>query len=283
MMQIAALDWSGDQQGGGRTKIWTALAADGRLTQLFNGRSRDQIAEDLIALGEKSPDLVIGLDFAFSMPQWFVRGKGAACGRELWQIAATEGEDWLTSTEPPFFGRHKGSKAPPVDRRFRRTEVENTGPGSAPKSVFQVGGGGAVGTGSIRGMALLARLAEAGFRIWPFDDYVPGTPLVVEIYPRLLTGAVVKSSADARALYLKKFAKQIAPDLLAKAAASEDAFDAAVSAVIMDRFRDDFVALPPADAVDKIEGRIWQPANAPSLDCRPYDSGRRERGAFTLE
>jgi tripeptide aminopeptidase len=264
-VRIAALDWSGDQRGGGRTRIWTALAADGRLTQLVNGRSREQIAEDLIALGGESPDLVIGLDFAFSMPEWFVREKGAASGREFWGIAAAEGEGWLTSTEPPFFGRHKGSKAPPADRRFRRTEVENTGPGSAPKSVFQVGGGGAVGTGSIRGMALLARLAEAGLRIWPFDDYVPGVPLVVEIYPRLLTGALVKSSAAARVAYLKDFTRQMAsPDLLAIASSSEDAFDAVVSAVIMERFRDEFAALPPTDALDRIEGRIWRPAGASS-------------------
>jgi hypothetical protein len=261
-VRIAALDWSGDKQGGGATKIWTALAADGRMTTLANGRPREEIAEDLIALGAESPELVIGLDFAFSMPEWFVREKGAASGREFWEIAAAEGEDWLKSTEPPFFGRHQGSKAPPEDRRFRRTEKENTGPGSAPKSVFQVGGGGAVGTGSIRGMALLATLAERGFRIWPFDDYVPGTPLVVEIYPRLLTGAVVKSSAAARVEYLRDFTTQIAgPDLLALAASSEDAFDAAVSAVIMDRCRDEFVALPPADGIDRIEGRIWKPAD----------------------
>jgi hypothetical protein len=264
-VQVAALDWSGDQRGGGRSKIWTALAADGRLTRLSNGRSREEIADDLIGLGDENPDLVIGLDFAFSMPEWFVREKGAASGRDFWEIAAVAGEAWLTSTEPPFFGRHKGSKAPAKDLLFRRTEEENTGPGSAPKSVFQVGGGGAVGTGSIRGMALLARLAEAGFRIWPFDDYAPGIPLVVEIYPRLLTGPVVKSSAAARVAYLKEFAGQMAsPDLLTIAASGEDAFDAAVSAVVMDRCRDEFAALPSADALDKIEGRIWRPAGASS-------------------
>ena len=113
-------------------------------------------------------------------------------------------------------------------------------------------------------MALLSKLAEAGFRIWPFDDHVRGTPLVVEIYPRLLTGAVIKSSADARAAYLKGFETRMAPDLLAHAAAGEDAFDAAVSALVMDDSLGDAIALPPADVVDRIEGRIWKPANAPS-------------------
>jgi Protein of unknown function (DUF429) len=262
-VQIAALDWSGEKRGGGRRKIWSALSAHGHLTHLVNGRSREEIADDLIALGDKSPDLVIGLDFAFSMPEWFVRRKGAANGREFWEVAASEGEAWLKSKGSPFYGRHKGSKAPPKHCRFRRTEVDNTSIGSAPKSVFQVGGGGAVGTGSIRGMVLLSRLAEAGFRIWPFDDPASGTPLVVEIYPRLLTGPVVKSSADARAAYLKKFVTRMDhPDLLATAAAGEDAFDAAVSAMVMSSSLDDLGALPPTDAVDKIEGQIWKPVDA---------------------
>lgn len=71
---------------------------------------------------------------------------------------------------------------------------------------------------------------------------------------------MVKSSAAARVACLKDFAGQMAsPDLLAIAASAEDAFDAAVSAVVMDRYRDEFAALPSADALDKVEGRIWKP------------------------
>jgi catechol 2,3-dioxygenase-like lactoylglutathione lyase family enzyme len=61
---------------------------------------------------------------------------------------------------------------------------------------FQIGGAGAVGTGSLRGMQHLADLAHAGFSIWPFDR--PGWPLAVEIYPRLFTPGVVKSRHRAR-------------------------------------------------------------------------------------
>jgi hypothetical protein len=261
--RIVALDWSGVKRGGGRRTIWSAQAADGRLTALFNGRKREEVAEDLIELAKESPDLVIGLDFAFSMPEWFVREKGAASGRDFWAIAAKDGDDWLKSCEVPFWGR-KGKKRPLDVCLFRRTEEQSKGPGSEPKSVFQINGGGSVGTGSIRGMPILLRLFEAGFRIWPFEEYVPGKPLVVEIYPRLLTEQVVKSSDEERAAYLKKFANQIAPDLLAKAAASEDAFDAAISALKMDQFRGDFLNLPVGDALDKIEGRIWKPAGASS-------------------
>ena len=41
--------------------------------------------------------------------------------------------------------------------------------GIAPKSVFQIGGAGSVGTASLRGMPVLQRLREAGFAVWPFD------------------------------------------------------------------------------------------------------------------
>ena len=59
-----------------------------------------------------------------------------------------------------------------------------------------------MGTGSIRGMPMLARLHHAGFHLWPFQ--AAELPLALEIYPRLFTGAVVKSSRDARMAYLQQ-------------------------------------------------------------------------------
>lgn len=41
------------------------------------------------------------------------------------------------------------------------------------------------------------------------------------------------------------------------AAATEDAFDAAVSVLEMARARDALCQLPDGDDVDRIEGRIW--------------------------
>ncbi|MEX0750548.1 MAG: hypothetical protein WD359_07030, partial [Dehalococcoidia bacterium] len=67
-------------------------------------------------------------------------------------------------------------------------------------------GAGAVGTGSLRGMPMLHRLHAAGMHIWPYDD--PGYPLVIEIYPRLLTGPVRKSSPQARARYIDTWLAQ---------------------------------------------------------------------------
>ena len=64
--------------------------------------------------------------------------------------------------------------------------------GITPKSPFQIGGSGSVGTGSLRAMPFLLRLREAGFRVWPFEDAALDAkrpqPLLVEMYTRLLTG-----------------------------------------------------------------------------------------------
>jgi hypothetical protein len=63
------------------------------------------------------------------------------------------------------------------------------------KSIFQIGGAGAVGTGSVRGMPHLLTLAKNGFGIWPFSE---GWPRVVEIYPRALTGPLNKGHERTR-------------------------------------------------------------------------------------
>ena len=84
-------------------------------------------------------------------------------------------------------------------------------PASGAKSTFQIGGAGSVGTGSLRGMPHLRRLRQAGFSIWPFHSASPWT--VMEIYPRLLTGPVHKSSHEHRARYLGDSALAGCPDL----------------------------------------------------------------------
>jgi hypothetical protein len=134
--------------------------------------------------------------------------------------------------------------------------------GIAPKSPFQIGGAGAVGTGSLRGIPLLARLRAAGFSVWPFDE--PRLPLLVEIYPRLLTGAVKKKNAEARRLYLRARRKNdalfadVTGEAMREAAASEDAFDALVSVVEMARRRETFAGLRrAADAETLLEGDVW--------------------------
>jgi hypothetical protein len=129
-----------------------------------------------------------------------------------------------------------------------------------PKSTFQVGGAGSVGSGSIRGFPMLARLRAAGFRIWPFHDD-PRVPVAVEIYPRLFTGDVVKSRADARAAYLAEHMPELREEFRFDATASEDAFDALVSAYRMARHARGLASLPMLDdGRARLEGQVWQPA-----------------------
>jgi len=267
-IRIIAIDWSGAAVGAAR-RIWLAEASPpDALLRLESGRARGQMAEHLLARIEQQPHVAIGLDFAFSFPHWFLRELGVSSAHELWALTEARGEDLLRACEPPFWG-HKGRSRPPLIEQFRQTEHALRQRGVWPKSVFQIGGAGAVGTGSIRGMPLLHRLHEAGARIWPFDP--PGWPLVLEIYPRLFTPAVVKSSAAARSAYLQRHFSQLAPWQIQ----TEDAFDAAISALVMARHVADFQALPAAaNPVEQLEGRIWQPEG---LNFAPWQSSQHRR------
>jgi hypothetical protein len=65
----------------------------------------------------------------------------------------------LEACKLPFWGRAE-TKSQKLGHAFRHTELDVEG---QPKSVFQIGGAGAVGTGSLRGMRHLAELAAADF------------------------------------------------------------------------------------------------------------------------
>jgi len=142
--------------------------------------------------------------------------------------------------------------------------------GITPKSVFQIGGAGSVGTASLRGFAVLLRLREAGFKVWPFDRPALGNkqpkPLVVEMYTRLMTGAVKKSNAEARAAYLLMKRREdaayagLSRTVMQRARSGEDAFDALVSTMVMVERRAEFVRLPkPRDPLHRVEGWTWAP------------------------
>lgn len=257
MTRAIAVDWSGAKSGAS-SKIWLAEVRDGRLARLESGRDRSELIRHLVHDAAADPDVVVGLDFGFSFPRWFAERLGATSIAELWDIVADQGEEWLRDCAPPFWGR-PGRTKPKLRQHFRRTEKDASGAkGPKPKSVFQIGGGGAVGTGSIRGMPHLATLRTGGFSIWPFHEVQ--APLVIEIYPRLLTGPVNKSDFDERQAYLAQRFPEIDDAFVFGAASSEDAFDAAVSAVVMSRHVDEISTLiAPRDGTKLIEGMIWWP------------------------
>lgn len=247
-----AVDWSGDRRAPQR-RIWVAEARKGELVALTGGLDREQAVAHVVAAG----DVVAGFDFAFSFPAWFVRGLGCGSAEESWARVARDGEAWLAACEPPFWGR-PGRRRPargPVEPELRACEAALTG--LRPSSAFQVGGAGAVGTGSIRGMPLLRGLRRAGFALWPWDD--ARAPMALEIYPRALTGPVVKSRREAREAHLAGDPR-VPRSLLSTAVGSEDAFDAAVSALEMAARLPELLALRAApDELTLLEGAIWVP------------------------
>jgi predicted nuclease with RNAse H fold len=246
-----AVDWSGAADPAvQRRTIWVAVAVDGTLRSLTAGRTRDETVAHLLDLDAP----VIGLDFSFGFPGWFSSSLGASAGPDVWELAA--GAPWLERCEFPFWGR-PGVRRPAFDSdqpEWRRTELLDGSP--RPKSTFQIGGKGAVGTGSIRGMPCLSRLRAAGVSVWPFDP--PGSgPVAAEVYPRWCTGRVVKSSPVARADWLSTAWPGLRRSERELAVASEDAFDAACAALTLSSAG---VRFDAADAIDRLEGRILVPA-----------------------
>ncbi|WP_260736372.1 hypothetical protein [Tunturiibacter lichenicola] len=293
LQRVVGVDWSGDKGPGQRRKIWAGVwtASTGRVT-LEGGRTREELIAWLIEMSKETPRMVVGFDFTFSYPAWFLKELGIGSAPEFWRLVADgQGEKWLhrDCADVRFWGipgSQRHGKKPPefcgphAYRMLRRVETalkvraEMTDPlqiakiaGIAPKSVFQIGGAGAVGTASLRGMPGLIVLRDAGFRIWPYDEPdVKRAPTVVEIYTRLMTGAVNKSSEVARTAYLAKKRKESAMYaglsrlVMAKARASEDAFDALVTAMVMTEHRGEFAGLRKTeDEVFLMEGHTWVP------------------------
>ncbi len=254
-----AVDWSGAKEGAQR-KIWVCEVARGEVLRLENGRSREQVADLLVEAAEHDPRFVVGLDFAFSFPQAFLRKRAHRSAKSVWSEAERLGEKWLAHSPFPFWGK-PGTKKPLLgESLFRATELEvAAASGRRPSSVFQTGGAGAVGVGSIRGMPILSRLRSRGFSVWPFHE--ARLPLVIEVWPRLSSGPVNKSDAKARVKTLRARFPGLPRKIVDAARGSDDAFDALITALDLDAHRRTLARLERApDRQTCLEGRIWQPS-----------------------
>lgn len=257
-VECMAIDWSGALTGSA-ARIWVATARDGVLQSLHAPGSRDAVQALLLARRAVSEPAVVGLDFAFGLPSWYCTERGWNDVGHVWQAATTEGETWLRECRPPFWGR-PGRRRPHDVALGVRAAESMFGGGMSPKSVFQVGGAGSVGTGSIRGMPMLAALRASGWAVWPFDAASMHT--LVEIWPRLFTGAVVKSSETARAAWLDRHLPSLGLHLSSAMRQSEDAFDAGISAIGMSRMSLQVTLAQPLDPRCAIEGAICAPPRA---------------------
>ena len=290
--RVVAVDWSGRVDAAGqRRHIWAGVWTDGKIA-LEAGRTREELIAWLIELAQETPRMAVGIDCCFSYPAWFLKEHGCTTVFDFWRhVAAGHGERWLAreSEDVRFWGKpHRRPEefcGERLHRMMRLTDMDNkitpkmtlTDPeraakvrGITPKSPFQIGGAGSVGTGSLRAIPFLLQLREAGFRVWPFEDSAVGLkkpqPLLVEMYTRLLTGAVAKSNPVARKAYLAARRKaepeyaRLSRGVMTKALGSEDAFDALVCAMEMVRWREEFPELKKTeDAVLRMEGITWRP------------------------
>jgi len=257
MPRAIAVDWSGALTGE-RAKIWVAEAHAGRLLTLESGRTRAETIAWVCERRAQVPSCVAGFDFSFSLPAWFLDQHGCTTVEQAWQLVAEQGEGWLADCPTPFWGRPGRRRGD--QQQLRGCEQGWNVRGIVPKSVFQIGGAGAVGTGTVRGIPFLPALREAGWAIWPYD--APTRHVVAEIWTRLLTGPVAKSSPAGRRTWLAAHA-DLDPVLSERAAASEDAFDAAACAIVLSRSRRLARTLAAGSPGDPREGSMLVPADVP--------------------
>ena len=81
-MSVVAIDWSG-RASGERRHLWTAEADAGELVRLEAGRTRAEVVDELVARVDDADGVVVGFDFSFSLPAWFLRARGYADARAL--------------------------------------------------------------------------------------------------------------------------------------------------------------------------------------------------------
>jgi hypothetical protein len=104
-MGVIAIDWSGAKRP--KNKICIAEANNGSLSLLEPMASREQALKQVLEQLALDSRTIVGLDFAFSMPAWFLYSLGVSSVLELWKVVTDKGEGWLQECASPFWGRPK--------------------------------------------------------------------------------------------------------------------------------------------------------------------------------
>ena len=276
--RVVGVDWSGAASDRDAARsIFTAVVEDGRLVALEGGRGRDATIDAVIDAVFEEPETLVGLDFAFGVPDWLAAEHGWRSAGEVWRWAETgvaSGPDWVRSRPAPFWGPGIRPRPALGGDPLRATERAAAATGARPASVLQLSGPGSVGAQSLWGMPQLLRLADAGLAIWPFDP--PRLPMAAEVFPRQMARGL---APDAARLTGPAFRDAVIDGLGATVAGfadalrgSQDAFDAAMAAIGLWRAVRDVSSLGWAETPEeRVEGRILMPPDAttPAPASRP--------------
>ena len=258
---LTAMDVVGASIGPGRptgasTRIWSRTSVDGELVALRNGRTRQGVTDDLVALGLETPDgLMAGLDFSFSLPV-------VVPARRIPAAASTTSGDWRRTggeTGSPSVPRPSGGGPGGPGRRCRGTfaapsERLSVG-GISAKSTFQVGGAGAVGTGSPSvACPTCANCGRRGSASGPSTLRHPGQ--CSRSTPVSAPGPCTRATSSSERSYLDAAPWALPTAFAASMVGSDDAFDAAISALVMHDHLDDLVCVATNEPIpDPAGGR----------------------------
>lgn len=118
--RVIAVDWSGARQGAAR-KIWLAEFRGGQPFDVpRNKMDRSDVLKYLLSTCAQYPETVVGIDFAFSFPSWFIADQKCRTAEEVWRHVERNGEQWLEGVAIRF-GESQERKIP-VDQKNSSTE-----------------------------------------------------------------------------------------------------------------------------------------------------------------
>lgn len=217
---VVMVDWSGGNGHGPKSRkdaIWAGVARDGVADDPVYLRNR-QVAEAWLADlfgAERAKDrrVLAGFDFPFGFPSgvaeriteradpfalwhWLeARIEDSPKRNNRWQVAAAinalfpgVGPFWGNITKTDVDGLPRKGRARQGHGAQEWRQVERAARGSF--SVWQLAGAGAVGSQTLMGLPVLARLRRRfGASVWPFE--APDEALVfAEVWPSLINQAV---------------------------------------------------------------------------------------------
>ena len=163
---VVAVDWSGRRAGERRAPL------DGRGRRRRAGPASrpaapvSEVVDELVARVADDRDRRGRASTSRSRsPAWFLDARGYRDGRRAVGGRRRRRRRWLARVRSRRSGAGPAGRRPIGPQQLRRTEATIAAVGGIrPKSTFQIGGAGSVGTGSVRGFPVLARLRAGGLR-----------------------------------------------------------------------------------------------------------------------